>query len=252
VRAVNAPPILEARDVAWRVGTETILDHVSLSLHEGEILTVIGPNGAGKTSLLRILMGLTEPSAGSVWREPGLRIGYMPQRLVIDPSLPLDVGRFLRLAERNPRRLEAVAEEVGIRELLRTPVASVSGGEFQRVLLARALLRAPRLLVLDEPVQGVDVNGQAELYGLINGVRRRHQCAVLMISHDLHLVMAATDTVLCLNRHVCCAGKPEVVSAHPEFLQLFGKQTIREIAVYTHHHDHEHDLHGHVVEPRRG
>jgi zinc transport system ATP-binding protein len=249
---VNTQPLLEARDVGWQVGTERILDHVSLALHEGEILTVIGPNGAGKTSLLRILMGLLAPSSGSVWREAGLRIGYMPQRLVIDASLPMDVGRFLRLAERSPRRLAEVADEVGIGSLLRSPVAGVSGGEFQRVLLARALLRNPRLLVLDEPVQGVDVNGQAELYGLINEVRRRHECAVLMISHDLHLVMAATDTVLCLNKHVCCAGKPEVVSAHPEFLQLFGKQAVSEIAVYTHHHDHEHDLHGHVVEHRHG
>jgi zinc transport system ATP-binding protein len=162
------------------------------------------------------------------------------------------VGRFLRLAERDPRALDAVATEVGIRELLRTPLAAVSGGEFQRVLLARALLRAPRLLVLDEPAQGVDVNGQAELYALIDQVRQRHQCAVLMISHDLHLVMAATDTVLCLNRHVCCAGKPEVVSAHPEFLQLFGRRALSGIAVYTHHHDHEHDVHGHVVERHHG
>ncbi len=245
---MNAERIIEARGIAWRIGGETILDHVSLTLHEGEILTVIGPNGAGKTSLLRILMGLLAPSAGNVWRRPGLRIGYMPQRLAIDPSLPLDVGRFLRLAGRRPGPLAAVAEEVGIAGLLRTPLAGVSGGEFQRVLLARALLRAPQLLVLDEPVQGVDVNGQAELYGLINEVRRRHNCAVLMISHDLHLVMASTDTVLCLNKHVCCAGKPEVVSAHPEFLQLFGKQAVSEIAVYTHHHDHAHDLHGHVVE----
>ena len=165
---MSAEHILEARDIAWRIGSETILDHVSLRLHEGEILTVIGPNGAGKTSLLRILTGLLAPSAGSVWRKPGLRIGYMPQRLVIDPSMPLDVGRFLRLTQRRPDALEAVTDEVGIRELLRTPLAGVSGGEFQRVLLARALLRTPQLLVLDEPVQGVDVNGQAELYGLIN------------------------------------------------------------------------------------
>ena len=245
---MNAKCILEARDIAWRIGSETILDHVSLRLHEGEILTVIGPNGAGKTSLLRILTGLLAPSTGSVWRKPGLRIGYMPQRLVIDPSMPLDVGRFLRLTQRRPDALEAVTDEVGIRELLRTPLAGVSGGEFQRVLLARALLRTPQLLVLDEPVQGVDVNGQAELYGLINEIRRRHHCAVLMISHDLHLVMAATDTVLCLNKHVCCAGKPEVVSAHPEFLQLFGKQAVDAIAVYTHHHDHAHDRRGHIVE----
>ena len=125
---MNAARILEASNVAWHVGSETILDHVSLTLHEGEILTVIGPNGAGKTALLRILTGLLAPGTGSVWRKPGLRIGYMPQRLVIDPSLPLDVGRFLRLTERKPDALDAVAGEVGIRDLLRTPLARVSCG----------------------------------------------------------------------------------------------------------------------------
>jgi zinc transport system ATP-binding protein len=239
--------LLEARELMYCIGPHTILDRVSLQLHDGEILTVIGPNGAGKTSLLRLLMGLESPNAGSVWRRPGLRIGYMPQQLTIDPSMPLSVGRFLRLAERNPQALAAAADEVGIAALLNTPLVAVSGGEFQRVLLARALLRKPQLLFLDEPVQGVDVHGQAELYALINDIRHRHHCAVLMISHDLHLVMAATDTVLCLNRHVCCAGKPEVVSAHPAFLKLFGSRTSAEIAVYTHHHDHEHDLHGQVV-----
>ncbi len=243
----SADRLLEAHEVGWQVRGEAILSRVSLTLVEGEILTIIGPNGAGKTSLLRVLMGLITPSSGSVWRRPGLRIGYMPQRLAIDPSLPLDVGRFLRLAERSPAALAATAAEVGIGGLLDTPLAAVSGGEFQRVLLARALLRRPQLLVLDEPAQGVDVGGQAELYLLIDTVRRRHGCAVLMISHDLHLVMAATDTVLCLNRHVCCAGKPEVVGAHPEFLQLFGRRAVEGLALYAHHHDHEHDIHGQVV-----
>ncbi len=242
-----AEHILEAHDVGWQVGGEVILSGVSLTLLESEILTIIGPNGAGKTSLLRVLMGLVAPSSGHVWRRPGLRIGYMPQRLAIDPGLPLDVGRFLRLAERDPAALAATAAEVGVVGLLDKPLAAVSGGEFQRVLLARALLRKPQLLVLDEPAQGVDVNGQAELYRLIDAVRRRHRCAVLMISHDLHLVMAATDTVLCLNRHVCCVGKPEVVGAHPEFLHLFGRRAVEGLALYAHHHDHEHDIHGHVM-----
>ncbi|MCB1631230.1 MAG: zinc ABC transporter ATP-binding protein ZnuC [Pseudomonadales bacterium] len=243
----SAERLLEAHEVDWQVRGEAILSRVSLTLFEGEILTIIGPNGAGKTSLLRVLMGLITPSSGSVWRRPGLRIGYMPQRLAIDPSLPLDVRRFLRLAERNPAALAATAAEIGIGGLLDAPLAAVSGGEFQRVLLARALLRKPQLLVLDEPAQGVDVSGQAELYRLIDTVRRRHGCAVLMISHDLHLVMAATDTVLCLNRHVCCVGKPEVVGAHPEFLQLFGRRAVDGLALYAHHHDHEHDIHGQVV-----
>ncbi len=245
--------LLEAHAVDWSVGEEAILSKVSLTLEEGEILTIIGPNGAGKTSLLRILMGLVTPSGGRVWRRPGLRIGYMPQRLAIDPSLPLRVRRFLRLAEHGgPMTLAAVAAEVGIEGLLDTPLAAVSGGEFQRVLLARALLREPQLLVLDEPAQRVDVKGQAELYRLIDSVRKRHGSAVLMISHDLHLVMAATDTVLCLNRHVCCAGKPEVVGAHPEFLHLFGRHAVQGLALYAHHHDHDHDIHGRVVDHGHG
>ncbi len=250
---MNAPHfLLEARDLRYRIGSNLVLEDISLRLHDGEILTVIGPNGAGKTTLLRLLIGLTTPASGTIWRRPGLRVGYMPQKCRIDPALPLSVERFLRLAERNPQRISTVAAEVGVGALLETPLAGVSGGEFQRVLLARALLRNPQLLVLDEPVQGVDVNGQAELYALIDAVRHRHHCAILMISHDLHLVMAATDTVLCLNRHVCCAGKPEVVSTHPAFLQLFGKQVSSEIALYTHHHDHQHDMHGQVVEHPHG
>jgi zinc transport system ATP-binding protein len=248
---VSEQTLLEASGLGYQAGGQMILEHISLRLRAGEILTVIGPNGAGKTTLLKLLIGLLEPTAGTVSRRPGLRIGYMPQRLAIDPALPMSVARFLQIAERRPDRVADVAEETGIGHLLDSALASVSGGEFQRALLARALLRRPELLVLDEPVQGVDVLGQADLYALIKEVRTRHHCAVLMISHDLHLVMAATDTVLCLNRHVCCAGQPEDVSAHPAYLQLFGRQAAGEIAVYTHHHDHAHDLHGDVIDGHR-
>lgn len=249
---MSAATLLEARELSYRIGGRLILDRISLTLKDGEILTVIGPNGAGKTSLLRLLIGLAASDEGTVWRRPGLRIGYMPQRLRVSNTLPLSVQRFLSLARRDPSAVRRTAEEVGVAALLDTPLSGVSGGEFQRILLGRALLREPQLLVLDEPVQGVDVTGQAELYALINEVRHRHHCAVLMISHDLHLVMAGTDTVLCLNRHVCCAGHPEFVSNDPAFLQLFGKQVTREIAVYTHHHDHDHGLHGEVIERSDG
>lgn len=246
---MNRPHLLEAQALSFQAGGHLILDRVSLRLHDGEILTVIGPNGAGKTSLLRLLIGLQAPSSGSVVRREGLRIGYMPQRLQLDRTLPLSAGRFLQLAEPREARIREVAEELGICALLGAPLAAVSGGELQRILLARALLRDPELLVLDEPVQGVDVAGQAALYALIRDVRERHHCAVLMVSHDLHVVMASTDTVLCLNRHVCCAGHPEVVSNDPAYLQLFGHRGAAVMAVYTHHHDHDHDLHGDVVGP---
>ncbi|SDH33548.1 zinc transport system ATP-binding protein [Pseudomonas benzenivorans] len=231
---------------------QSVLQDVQLSVQPGEIVTLIGPNGAGKTTLVRAVLGLLTPTSGSVWRKPRLRIGYMPQKLHVDPTLPLSVLRFLRLVPGVKRAAAAAAlAEVGAEQVIDSPLQSISGGELQRVLLARALLREPELLVLDEPVQGVDVAGQAELYRLITRLRDRHGCGVLMVSHDLHLVMSTTDQVVCLNRHVCCSGHPEQVSSDPAFVELFG-QDAKSLAIYHHHHDHEHDLHGAVVSETAG
>ena len=227
-----------------------MLQDVHLCVQPGEIVTLIGPNGAGKTTLVRVVLGLLKPDSGSVWRQPQLRIGYMPQKLHVDPTLPLTVLRFLRLVPCVDRaRAQTALAEVGAPQVIDSPLQHISGGELQRVLLARALLRQPQLLVLDEPVQGVDVAGQAELYRLIGQLRDRYGCGVLMVSHDLHLVMSATDQVVCLNHHVCCSGHPEQVSGDPAFLALFG-QGARNLALYHHHHDHAHDLHGSVVRNR--
>jgi|SRR5690606_8745725 len=234
---------LSAEHISLRIGERRILDNVSFTLQPGQITTLIGPNGAGKTSLIRIVLGLQKPTAGRVSLSAGTTIGYMPQKLVIDPSLPINVHGFLRLADRNRRHCLEALERVGVPHLLDSPMAHLSGGETQCVLLARALLRKPSLLVLDEPVQGVDVSGQAALYQLIGQLRDTTDCTILMVSHDLHLVMAATDEVLCLNGHLCCHGTPEVVSADPIYTELFGVRT----ALYTHHHDHQHDLHGTVA-----
>ncbi|MFV3384433.1 zinc ABC transporter ATP-binding protein ZnuC [Pseudomonas sp. NY15364] len=235
--------------VAVSFNGQPVLDNVQLSVQPGEIVTLIGPNGAGKTTLVRVVLGLLQPERGSVRRTPRLRIGYMPQKLHVDATLPLSVLRFLRLVPGLDRqRALAALAEVGAEQVIDSPLQSISGGEMQRVLLARALLREPQLLVLDEPVQGVDVAGQAELYRLISRLRERHGCGVLMVSHDLHLVMSATDQVVCLNRHVCCSGHPEQVSGDPAFIELFG-QDAKSLAVYHHHHDHDHDLHGSVVKP---
>jgi zinc transport system ATP-binding protein len=172
----------------------------------------------------------------------------MPQRLAVDETLPLTARRFITLGMPASReRVQALLEEVGAARVLDAPVQAVSGGEMQRVLLARALLREPDLLVLDEPIQGVDLNGQYELYDLIGDLRRQRGCGILMVSHELHLVMAATDHVLCLNRHVCCSGHPEQVARDPAYLQLFGIDGARRLAIYHHHHNHRHDLHGTVV-----
>ncbi|AVO53306.1 zinc ABC transporter ATP-binding protein ZnuC [Ectopseudomonas mendocina] len=235
--------------VAVSFNGQAVLDDVQLSVQPGEIVTLIGPNGAGKTTLVRVVLGLLQPERGNVRRAPRLRIGYMPQKLHVDATLPLSVLRFLRLVPGVDRKLALAAlAEVGAEQVIDSPLQSISGGEMQRVLLARALLREPQLLVLDEPVQGVDVAGQAELYRLISRLRERHGCGVLMVSHDLHLVMSATDQVVCLNRHVCCSGHPEQVSFDPAFIELFG-QDAKSLAVYHHHHDHDHDLHGGVVKP---
>lgn len=241
--------LIELRDIGVRFADEDVLQNVQLSLHADEIVTLIGRNGAGKTTLVRTVLGLLKPDRGEVLRKPRLRIGYMPQKLHVDPTLPLSVERFLRLVPgvKRAAALDAL-QEVGAAQVLDSPLQSISGGELQRVLLARALLREPELLVLDEPVQGVDIAGQAELYRLIGQLRERHGCGVLMVSHDLHLVMSATDRVVCLNRHICCSGHPEQVSSDPAFFELFG-QDARSLAVYHHHHDHDHDLHGEVVKP---
>jgi zinc transport system ATP-binding protein len=234
--------LLQLHDVGLVIGEHMLLEHINLILNEGEILTVIGPNGAGKTTLLRVALGLLKPTRGRVVRRAELKVGYMPQRLMIDSTFPLTVRRFLKLAcEGDMERALALLDEVGAARTIDTPMQDLSGGEMQRVLLARALVREPDLLVLDEPVQGVDVNGQTELYHLIGDIRKKHKCSVLMVSHDLHLVMAATDRVLCLNRHICCSGTPEVVTSDPAYAELFGPSAARELAVYVHDPEHRHE-----------
>jgi zinc transport system ATP-binding protein len=224
------------------------LSDVSLTVNAGEIITIVGPNGAGKSTLLRAMMGLIRPDHGQIFRKPGLKTGYLPQSLVIDPVLPLSVRRFLSLGVNVSKGSRTtLMEEVGVPHLIDRPMDVLSGGELRRVLLARALLRDPDLLVLDEPVQGVDVGGQVELYDLIARLRNEHGFGVVMVSHDLHLVMSATDHVICLNQHVCCDGTPEDVQAHPEYVALFGERLASGLAVYAHHHDHAHDAHGNVI-----
>jgi zinc transport system ATP-binding protein len=241
-------PLLTGRSLSLAYGKQVILDKIDISIAPGEIVTVIGPNGAGKTTLIRVLLGLLKPTSGSLARRAGMRVGYLPQRMQFDPVLPLQVSRLMTLTQRSSAAaVEAALAETGVLYLREAQVQTLSGGELQRVLLARALLRDPDLLVLDEPVQGVDFAGEAALYELIGEIRARRGCGVLMISHDLHVVMAATDRIICLNRHVCCAGTPEVVSRHPEYVKLFGRRIAATLAVYTHHHDHGHGFSGEVV-----
>jgi zinc transport system ATP-binding protein len=246
-RAVVFDPsaLLSGRNVTIVKGGRKLISGIDIALRSAEIVTLIGPNGAGKTTLVRALLGLEPLETGTVTRQPGLIVGYVPQRFDIDRTIPLTVSRFLNLGLRkSPRELTAALDDVGAARLENSQVAELSGGELQRVILARALLRNPHLLVLDEPARGVDHIGEADLYALIARLRDTRGFGVLLVSHDLHIVMANADRVVCINGHVCCSGRPDTVAQHPEYARLFGPQAARAFAVYTHHHDHDHDMAG--------
>lgn len=221
----------------------TLLHDVNLTVAQGQIVTLIGPNGSGKSTLARAILGMIHPTKGTIHRAHGLTVGYMPQKISIDPTLPLSVHRFLSLSHSatgyHPRQ---ALELVSATTLERKPLRSLSGGELQRVLLAKAIMNHPQLLILDEPVQGVDVTGQSMIYGLIAGFRHDLHCGILLISHDLHMVLESSDHVVCLNKHICCEGEPKAVSANPEYKKLFPEYTpYAGVVPYTHHHDHHHD-----------
>lgn len=221
---------------------------VDFSVRPGEIVTLIGPNGSGKSTSAKLATGILRADEGHVTRRPGLRVGYVPQRLAVDWTMPLTVRRLMTLtAPLAADEIDQALDAVGIRHLAGAEVQHLSGGEFQRALLARAMARKPDILVLDEPVQGVDFSGEIALYDLITSIRNATGCGILLISHDLHIVMAETDTVICLNGHVCCRGTPAAVSSSPEYMRLFGDKASRTLAVYSHDHDHTHLPDGRVL-----
>lgn len=235
--------LIEARGVSVRKRGRQLLHRVDIHVDRGEVVTLIGPNGAGKTTLVRVLLGLLSPDTGHVQREPSVRVGYVPQHLHLNSTMPITVKRMMSLTGKSPQSaVEAALDETGSRKLLAARMSDLSGGELRRVLLARALLGDPDLLLLDEPVTGVDYIGEAEMYALIAEIVARHGCGVLMVSHDLHIVMAATDRVVCLNHHICCTGVPQEVVGHDEFLRLFGTRAGVVTALYQHSHDHVHDF----------
>ena len=237
-------PLIAAKGLTIRAGGQTILSDVSLRLNAGEIVTIVGPNGSGKSTLVRALVGAIKADAGSLTARPDLRIGYVPQRLHIDPTLPMDVRRFLSLPRRVPAGATRKAlHDSGAEGLERRQMSALSGGQLQRVLLARALLNRPHLLVLDEATQGLDQQGSAAFYRRVEAVRSDTGCGVLMVSHELHVVMAASDRVICLNGHVCCEGAPEQIVDAPEWRALFGSGTGGALALYRHEHDHHHHDH---------
>ena len=248
--------LVSARGISLTRQGRRVLEGIDFDIAAGEIVTVIGPNGAGKTTLVRVLLGLLSADSGEIRRRRDLRLGYAPQQFNIDPTIPMTVDRFLRLGASETSggtrsaaggldtAISRALVEVGAARVRDQQLAGLSGGELQRVVLARALLRDPQLLVLDEPVRGVDYAGEAELYDLIGRLRDVHGLGILLVSHDLHIVMARSDRVICINRHVCCSGVPSSVARDPEYVRLFGPQAARTVAIYHHEHDHRHDLAG--------
>ncbi len=239
--------LIQVEDLSVRYGARTALSRVSLRVEPSEIVTIVGPNGSGKTSLLRAIIGAIKPFQGRVVQASSLKIGYVPQKLHIDETLPITVSRFLKL----PGGVTAADNDyaltqAGVPELTKAQLSQLSGGQFQRVLLARALIAKPDLLLLDEATQGLDQRGSASFYQQIETVRQTTGCAVLMISHELHVVMSASDRVICLNGHVCCEGTPAVVASAPEYRALFGTGTGGALALYRHEHDHGHDHSDHA------
>ncbi len=236
--------LISAENIGLSFSGKRILHDVSFQLEAGQITTIIGPNGAGKSSLVNIVIGLNRQFEGRIKRQPGLSMGYLPQHSKINPLMPVTVKRLMSLTRKVSRQeVQQVLEKTGVSELINQQVGSLSGGETQRVMLARTLLGNPDLLVLDEPTAGVDVTGEVQMYDLLSQIREETGCAILMVSHDLHLVMSKTDQVLCLNHHLCCSGKPASVSQHPEYRALFGDKS-ESIGIYTHNHDHVHELDG--------
>ena len=236
--------IAALQDIHLELNNQAILRNINLQINKGEITTLIGPNGGGKTSIARILIGIMQPSKGKVSLDKRNKIGYMPQKLNIDNTIPLRVVDFIKLNitmnKIQEANLNKLAKKLNIENILTKQIHDISGGQLQKASLLRALINDPSLLVLDEPTQYMDIAGQVEFYQLIEEIREQNHCAILMISHDLHMVMQKTDNVICVNHHICCQGDPSNINNHPEYISLFGKQKADNIAIYSHHHDHKH------------
>lgn len=234
--------IASLENIGLILNGQQIINNVSLEIKKGEITTLIGPNGGGKTSLARILLGILKPTSGLVKKIPNIKIGYMPQKVEIDKTIPLTVKDFIELTFDkvdfcNPYISDLVLR-LKIDKIMLKQVHDLSGGQLQKVMFLRSLISQPDLLVLDEPTQYMDISATEEFYQIIDNVRQSNNCAILLISHDLHMVMQKTDTVFCVNHHICCHGSPDSVNRHPEYISLFGKKNI--FGIYQHHHDHNH------------
>ena len=246
-KKINHSILASLQSVGVRRNNQWLVQNIDLTVHRGEIVSLIGPNGSGKTTVTKILAGSLQPDFGRVQRSPNIKIGYVPQNVTLNSSLPMTVQRLMNVPHPVDRsELIEVLDELNIQHLANSPVQKLSGGEFQRVLLARALLRKPDLMILDEPTQGLDVHGETLLFNRIANIRDRMNCGILIVRHDLHLVMVQTDTVVCMNVHICCTGTPKRVQENEAYLNLFGAKALEGRALYSHKHDHDHRLDGSI------
>ena len=220
---------------------------ISLELSKGEIVTLVGPNGSGKTTTAKVVLNILKPDEGKMIFN-AKKVAYLPQAISIDWTLPIRVRDFMNLTSKlSDVEITEALNLTGVENLISSDLRNLSGGEFQRVLLARAIARKPDLLVLDEPAQGVDFSGEISLYNLIKEISEKLECGILLISHDIHFVMAATDQVICLNGHICCSGSPNAVIKNPAFVELFGARASSALSFYEHQHDHDHGNDGSII-----
>jgi zinc transport system ATP-binding protein len=236
--------LLKIEDVGLLKNDKWLVKGVSLEVRQGEIVTLIGPNGSGKSTTAKIALGIYKEVEGKVKKFTN-KIGYVPQKISVDWTLPIRVIDFMSLTdEPTNEQINIALSLTGVEHLRDKSLGNLSGGEFQRVLIARAIAKQPELLVLDEPVQGVDFKGEVVLYELIKKISEELNCGILLISHDLHVVMSATDFVVCLNGHVCCSGTPQVVAKNNKYQELFGDRASSILSLYEHKHDHTHSQDG--------
>lgn len=264
---ITSNPLIKVTDLSVRSNRRTILQNINLQIFDSEIIIIIGPNGAGKSTLIKTILGFIKGYTGYVTRSPNLRIGYIPQQTLFPEHIPINVITFLNLNNKNSKvnkhnnninitdtTIDNIYQNLGlelnhtlnINHLLNKSIHSLSGGELQRVLLTKALLNEPNLLVLDEPTKSIDINGQVEFYNLCASLQKKINCAILMASHDLHFVMSEVNYVVCLNQHICCQGLPESISKEQEFIKLFGAN-LNKLAFYNHRHNHQHNLNGEIT-----
>ena len=246
----NKKILLKVENASFYLNDKALIKEVSLEIKQGEIVTLIGPNGSGKSTTAKIALGIYKKIEGRVRRFTE-RIGYVPQKVSVDWTLPIRVIDFMSLTEdlKNDQ-INVALNLTGVEHLKNKSLSNLSGGEFQRVLIARAIAKKPELLVLDEPVQGVDFKGEIALYELIKKISEKLNCGILLISHDLHVVMSATDFVICLNGHVCCSGKPQTVVKDDKYKELFGDRASNILSLYEHEHDHSHSADG-SIDPKK-